>query len=164
MHGNDAAAQEPAKDPSAERCHCPPVAPISPADIEQARHEAESNAVAAADRSLTRVDVKAGLLLAVALGLLTAIVALAVARPRFHAAAMVAAGGSGLLLAVAMVLLLVAVRPAPRGGPAGFGPERVRRLYVLTNGKDRLVRRAINLMITALVVLVIAIPAGLIAA
>ncbi|MFI9846724.1 Pycsar system effector family protein [Nonomuraea sp. NPDC051941] len=142
-------------------------------------------ATTAVDGALARVDAKAAMLLAFALGLASAVVALAVARPRFHPAALIAAGGAGVMLAVAAVLLLLAVRPhLPRTGATGFvsyarakNGGDVKRLVTTAGGFDhlhhmsglavakyRIVRRAVDLVIMAVFMLAIAIPAGLIAA
>lgn len=142
-------------------------------------------ATADVESTLARVDGKANMLLAFALGLASAVVALAVARPRIHPAAMVAIGGAGVMLAAAAVLLLLAVRPhIPRKGGTGFvsiaraedddsfrrvvinshGYQHLRHMSVLAVAKYRIVRRAVDLVIVAVVVLVAAIPAGVIAA
>lgn len=141
-------------------------------------------AAADVDATLARVDGKANMLLAFALGLASAVVALVVAHPRIHPAAMVAIGGAGIMLATAAVLLLLAVRPyIPRTGGTGFvsyahakddvdlqrivashGFSHLRHMSALAVAKFRTVRRAVDLVIAAVVVLVIAIPAGVITA
>ncbi|WP_433519018.1 Pycsar system effector family protein [Nonomuraea sp. CA-143628] len=145
---------------------------------------ATERATADVDATLARVDGKANMLLAFALGLASAVVALAVARPRIHPVAMVAIGGAGVMLAVAAVLLLLAVRPyIPRKGGtgfvsyaraaddeelkrmvAGYGFGHLRHMSVLAVAKYRTVRRAVDLVIAAVVVLVTAIPVGVMAA
>lgn len=141
-------------------------------------------ATADVDATLARVDGKANMLLAFALGLASAVVALAVARPRIHPAAMVAIGGAGVMLAAAAVLLLLAVRPyIPRKGGTGFvsyaraaddndlqqmvvghGFAHLRHMSALAVAKYRTVRRAVDLVIAAVIVLVAAIPIGVITA
>jgi len=146
---------------------------------------ATERAVADVDATLARVDAKAAMLLAFALGLASAVVALAVARPRIHPAAMVMIGGAGVMLAAAALLLLLAVRPyIPRKGGTGFvsiaraqdddsfrrvvidtrGYQHLRSMSALAVAKYRTVRRAVDLVIAAVVVLGVAIPVGVIAA
>lgn len=142
-------------------------------------------ATADVESTLARVDAKANTLLAFALGLASAVVALAVTRPRIHPAAMVAIGGAGVMLAAAAVLLLLAVRPhIPRKGGTGFvsiaraqdddsfrrvvidarGYQHLRSMSALAVAKYRTVRRAVDLVIAAVAVLVAAIPLGVLTA
>ena len=146
---------------------------------------ATDRATADVDVTLARVDGKASMLLAFALGLASAVVALTVARPRIHPAAMVAIGGAGVMLAAAAVLLLLAVRPhIPRKGGTGFvsiarahdddsfkrvvidshGYQHLRNMSALAVAKYRTVRRAVDLVIAAVTVLVVAIPVGVLTA
>jgi hypothetical protein len=161
------------------------VAPEVRRSLSDSIRRVTEQAAADVDSTLARVDGKASTLLAFALGLASAVVALAVARPRIHPAAMVAIGGAGIMLAAAAVLLLVAVRPhIPRTGGTGFvsiaraedddsfrrvvinshGRDHLRHMSALAVAKYRTVRRAVDLVIVAVVVLVAAIPTGVITA
>ncbi|MFI9553144.1 hypothetical protein [Nonomuraea endophytica] len=146
------------------------VSAVSMSAIATSLQESAERASADLDATLARVDAKAAMLLAFAL---------VVARPRLHPAALVAVGGAGLLL--------VAVRPyLPRTGGTGFvaharatsgaavqqsltaapgpGLDHLRRISRQALAKCGRIRLAVDLVITAVIVLAIAIAAGLLTA
>uniref|UniRef100_UPI003F4981DC Pycsar system effector family protein n=1 Tax=Nonomuraea sp. CA-251285 TaxID=3240002 RepID=UPI003F4981DC len=153
--------------------------------IRDALQDRTERATAATDATLARVDAKATMLSACALGVATAVLALVVARPHIHTLALVAAGGAGMLAGLAAILLFLAVRPfIPRDGGTGFvafaaakdgaavrqllaaddGLDHLHLLSRLARAKMRRVRRATDLLVLAVTVLIIAVPVGVLAA
>ncbi|MEU5869590.1 Pycsar system effector family protein [Nonomuraea sp. NPDC047529] len=145
----------------------------------------ETDAVRA---ELARIDAKANTLLAFTLGWLTGLTALAVTGPHTGLVGGVALWAAGLLLAVAAVLLLRAVRPRiPRTGGTGFvaharaassaellttlagthngvqggaaaAADNLLILSKITKEKNDLIRMAIDIMLADLLVLGVTLP------
>lgn len=129
---------------------------------------------------LARVDNKAATLLAFSLGLLTALAALAVAVPRLTPAGLVLIGITALPLVLAAALALTAVRPRIQSAKVtGFvayarasngtemaaamastddAAEDLHLLSRIAVAKFRIVRVAVDLMRTTLVLLAVVLP------
>jgi hypothetical protein len=133
---------------------------------------------------LARIDAKANTLLAFTLGWLTAVIALAVTRPRIDLFGGVALWAAGIVLALATVMLLLAIRPRiPRTGGTGFvaharaqdaaellatlatqgtgasaAADNLLLLSKITRDKNDLIRTAVNLMLADLLILSVTLP------
>lgn len=131
-----------------------------------------------------RIDGKTNTTLALGLGMLTAVAALILAGPRLAPAGQALAWVAAFALVAAVALLLLAVRPSlPRTGGFGFvaharardADELARmlaarpasdetaellRLSRMVRAKYRLIRRAVTLMLLALLALAAAVPLG----
>lgn len=145
----------------------------------------ETDAVRA---ELARIDAKANTLLAFTLGWLTAVVALAITGPRVGLLGGIALWAAGILMSLAAVMLLLAVRPRmPRTGGTGFvaharardgaellatlagiqtsaqstasaAADHLLTLSKITRDKNDLIRTAVNLLLADLLILSVTLP------